>query len=151
MTARSEAAKERARARSRAYYAANREYFRAYHADPDRRARWNAERRTPEYRARAKQWPSYGVWRRQRADPPRPPQLDVDDLTEQAMAIAGLDEIPDPAFDAGWRDLVQEAVLAMLEGRDPVAAVREQRSVHRLALSHVRDELVMGELAGGWA
>lgn len=54
-------AKDRARARSRAFYAANRGYFRSYHADPARRARWNAERRTPAYRARCKLWPSYGL------------------------------------------------------------------------------------------
>lgn len=147
MTARSPEARERARARSRAYYAAHRDYFRSYHSDPERRARWNAERRTPEYRERAKAWPSYGIWRRRRADPPRPPQLDLDDLTEQAMAIAGIDSVPDPAYDAGWRDLVQEAVLALLEGRDPEAAVRAERSRIRAAQLHVRDERVMLDVA----
>lgn len=62
------------------------------------------------------------------------------------MALAGLEVLPDAAFDAGWRDLVQEAVLAMLEGRDPAAAVKAERSRHRQAQMHVRDELFMAQL-----
>lgn len=59
-------------------------------------------------------------------------------MTEQAMALVGLETTPDPTYDAGWRDLVQEAVLAMLEGRDPVTAVRLMRSQIRAAQLLVR-------------
>jgi hypothetical protein len=64
-------------------------------------------------------------------------------MTEQAMALVGLTTVPDPTYDAGWRDLVQEAVLAMLEGRDPIEAIRACRSELRLAQSFVRDQLVI--------
>jgi hypothetical protein len=146
VAARSPEARARARERSRAYYAANRDYFRAYHADPGRRAVENSARRTEEFHAKARAWPSYNAARLV-VGPPPPPQLEIDDLTKQAMAIAGLESMPDQAFDAGWRDLVQEAVLALLEGRDPAEAVRAQRSVHRLAQAYVRDERVMAGIA----
>lgn len=147
MTARSPEAMARKRERARAYYATHRSYFQAYHSEPSRRARWNAERRTPEYRARASAWPSQGI-RRAGTPPPRhAPQLDVDAMTEQAMGLVGLEAIPDATYDAGWRDLVQEAVLAMLEGRDPVAAIRAMRSQIRAAQLLVRDPVVMEGLA----
>jgi hypothetical protein len=63
------------------------------------------------------------------------------------MHLVGLASVPDAEYDAGWRDLVQEAVLAMLEGRDPVAAVKAERSAIRLALTHVRGDDAFSGLA----
>lgn len=140
-------AKERARARSRAFYAANPEYFRSYHGDRGRRARYNAARRTDEYRARYKLWPAYGLRARRTRPVAQAPQLDVDAMTEQAMFLAGLKTPPDPTFDAGWRDLVQEAVLAMLEGRDPAEAVKAERSRIRIAQTFVRSDVVIERIA----
>lgn len=139
MVARSAEARERARARNRAYYLANKGYFRAYHADRGRRARWNTERRTAEYHARMKLWPSYGRWHPTQGPPP--PQVEVDELTQRAMEIVGISSLPDPALDSGWRDLIQEAVLAMLEERDPAAAVKAERARMRADQIHVRDAL----------
>lgn len=148
MTAKSAEAIARKREYARAYYATHRAYFQAYHSEPSRRARWNAERRTPEYRARAMQWPSQGIRRAGTPPPKHTPQLDVDGMTEQAMALVGIATVPDATYDAGWRDLVQEAVLAMLEGRDPLEAVKAMRSQIRAAQLLVRDPVVMEGLAG---
>lgn len=63
------------------------------------------------------------------------------------MAIVGLEATPDALYDAGWRDMVQEACLALLEGRDPVAAVRAIRTEIRAALLLVRDPRAMEGIA----
>lgn len=72
-------------------------------------------------------------------------------MTEQAMLLAGLQTPPDPLYDAGWRDLVQEAVLALLEGRDPVEAVKEERRRIRAAQTFVRSDVAIEHALQGWS
>ena len=70
--------------------------------------------------------------RRKRAIPPIPPLHDGHDLFEQARRILGprgttLVFLHDPLYD----DLLSEATLALIEGRDPHAAIRAFRSRER--------------------
>lgn len=107
-------------------------YFRAWRAKHpeyrDRQNRLRNERRRRQ--GRGLRGPEYRK-RKSRAIPPIEPF--VHPLLERARAIVGprrtsLTTLYDPLHD----DLVAEAALALVEGRDPVQAVRSYRSTeHR--------------------
>jgi aspartate/methionine/tyrosine aminotransferase len=64
------------------------------------------------------------------------------------MVLAGFAEALESEYDAGWRDIVQEAALALLEGRDPREAARAARSEFRRANQlFIRDPQLLEELA----
>jgi hypothetical protein len=105
-------------------------YYRAWRAaHPEYKERENRRRaerrrlngrgdRSAEYRRR-----------RSRAIPPLPPLHDGHDLFEEAHRIVGprrtsLVTLHDPLHD----DLLSEATLALIEGRDPREAIRRFRS-----------------------
>ena len=105
-------------------------YYRAWRAaHPEYKERENRRRterrrlngrgdRSAEYRRR-----------RSRAIPPLPPLHDGHDLFEEARRIVGprrttLMSLHDPLHD----DLLSEATLALIEGRDPQEAIRSFRS-----------------------
>jgi hypothetical protein len=105
-------------------------YYRAWRAaHPEYKARQNqlrAERR--RLHGRGDRSAEYSR-RRSRAIPPMPPLHDGHDLFEQARRIVGerrtsLVTLYDPLHD----DLLSEATLALIEGRDPHEAIRAFRS-----------------------
>lgn len=108
-------------------------YYRAWRAaHPEYRARQNRlrnERR--QMRGRGDRTAEYAR-RRSRAIPPIPGLHDGHDLFEEARRIVGprrtsLISLHDPLYD----DLLSEATLALIEGRDPQDAVRDYASRER--------------------
>jgi hypothetical protein len=105
-------------------------YYRAWRAaHPEYRARQNrlrAERRRQKGRGdRAAEY----ARRRSRALPPMPPLHASHDLFERARMVVGprrtmFAALHDPLHD----DLLSEATLALIEGRDPVEAIRSFRA-----------------------
>jgi len=106
----------------RAWRAAHPEYrIRQNHLRTERRRLKGRGDRTAEY-----------ARRRSRAIPPLPPMHFGHDLFVQARQIVGprqtsLVELHDPLHD----DLLSEATLALIEGRDPHEAIRSFRSRER--------------------
>ena len=105
-------------------------YYRAWRAaHPEYQIRQNrlrAERR--RLKGRGDRSAEYAR-RRSRAIPPLPPMHDGHDLFERARQIVGprrtsLVALYDPLHD----DLLSEATLALIEGRDPHQAIRSFRS-----------------------
>lgn len=119
---------------------ANAAYYRAWRAaHPEYRARQNrlrAERRRRQGRGdRSAEY----ARRRSRAIPPIPPLHVGHELFDRARRIIGprlsaLTTLHDPLYD----DLLSEATLAMIEGRDPQEAVRafaaQERAYGRITL-----------------
>lgn len=108
-------------------------YYRAWRAaHPEYRARQNRlrnERR--RLQGRGDRSAEYAR-RRSRAIPPIPPLHDGHPLFEEARQIVGprrtsLVTLHDPLHD----DLLSEATLALIEGRDPHEAIRTFRSRER--------------------
>jgi hypothetical protein len=108
-------------------------YYRAWRsAHPEYRARQNrlrAERR--RLKGRGDRTVEYAR-RRSRALPPIPPLHDGHDLFEEARRVVGprrstLVALHDPLHD----DLLSEATLALIEGRDPREAIRAFRARER--------------------
>jgi hypothetical protein len=105
-------------------------YYRAWRAaHPEYRARQNrlrAERRRRN--GRGDRTAEYAR-RKSRAAPPMPPLHAGHDLFERARMLVGprrstLVALHDPLHD----DLLSEATLALIEGRDPVEAIRAFRA-----------------------
>lgn len=101
-------------------------YFRAWRAaHPEYRARQNRLRNERRHRAgRGDRAAEYAA-RRSRAMPPMPGLHRGHTLFERARQIVGprtttLISLADPLYD----DLVSEATLALIEGRDPTDAIR---------------------------
>jgi hypothetical protein len=112
---------------------ANAAYYRAWRAaNPAYRDRQN-KRRSERRRllGRGDRSAEYAQ-RRSRAIPPIPPLHDGHDLFERARLIVGprqttLVALHDPLHD----DLLSEATLALIEGRDPHEAIRTFRARER--------------------
>jgi hypothetical protein len=106
----------------RAWRAAHPQYrARQNHLRTERRRRQGRGDRSAEYAMRAS-----------RAIPPVPAMHIGHDLFEEARRIVGprrtsLTTLYDPLYD----DLLSEATLALIEGRDPVSAIRHYRSSER--------------------
>jgi hypothetical protein len=108
-------------------------YYRAWRAaHPEYRARQNqlrAERRRLHGREdRSREY----ARRRQRATPPIPPLHDGHDLFDRARQILGPRRTTLVFLhDTLYEDLMSEATLALIEGRDPRDAIRVFRSRER--------------------
>jgi hypothetical protein len=108
---------------------ANAAYYRAWRAaHPEYRIRQSRLRAERRLKGRGDRSAEYAR-RRSRAIPPIPPLHDGHDLFERARQIVGprqttLVTLHDPLHD----DLLSEATLALIEGRDPHEAIRSFRS-----------------------
>lgn len=118
------------------------EYYRAYRRKHRARLREqeNARRRTPEFHARrralpsrqsayraAREYPGRNEQRQSVASAPLPAPYTGHPLLEQARQLAG-SWYGNTLYDAGREDAAGEAVLALLEGRDPREAIRAYRA-----------------------